>query len=80
MDPHTEKGMGILIKESSIKVIDAHRDSGKALLIKIYMNSFPTKNKIKCIQQSRAVRSSYLTLKYLKCDEGLSTLSPTFLS
>jgi hypothetical protein len=34
MDPHTEKGIGILIKESSIKVIDASRDSGKALLIK----------------------------------------------
>ncbi len=25
-DPHAEKGAGILIKESSIKVIDKHRD------------------------------------------------------
>ncbi len=30
VDPHAEKGAGILIKESSIKVIDAYRDSGKA--------------------------------------------------
>ncbi len=30
VDPRPEKGAGILIKESSIKVIDARRDSGKA--------------------------------------------------
>ncbi len=32
-NPCAEKGAGILIKESSIKVIDASRDSGKAQLI-----------------------------------------------
>jgi hypothetical protein len=30
VDPHAERGAGILIKENSIKVIDMHRDSGKA--------------------------------------------------
>jgi hypothetical protein len=34
VDPRAEKGAGILIKESSIKVIDACRDSGKAQMIK----------------------------------------------
>jgi hypothetical protein len=29
VDPHAERGTGILIKESSIKVIEACRDSGK---------------------------------------------------
>jgi hypothetical protein len=31
---HTEKGAGILIKESSIEEIDMHRETGKAQLIK----------------------------------------------
>ncbi len=30
VDPRAEKGKGILIKESSIKVIDAYCHSGKA--------------------------------------------------
>ncbi len=30
VDPRTEKGAGILIKESSIKVIDARRDIGSS--------------------------------------------------
>jgi hypothetical protein len=33
VDPCTERGLGILIKESSIKVIDVCHDSGKAQLI-----------------------------------------------
>ncbi len=33
---HTEKGAGIFIKESSIKVIDACRVLGKAQVIKTY--------------------------------------------
>ncbi len=59
MDPHTEKGMGILIKESSIKVIDACRDSGEALLIKIYMNNFPNENRIQQIRHYQVI--FYLT-------------------
>jgi hypothetical protein len=35
VDLFTEKGAGILIKESSIKVIDSRRDSGKAQLINL---------------------------------------------
>ncbi len=33
VDPSAEKGAGIFIQESSIKVIDAHRVLGKAQLI-----------------------------------------------
>jgi hypothetical protein len=33
VNPHAEGGAGILIKESSIKLIDAHQASGKAQLI-----------------------------------------------
>jgi hypothetical protein len=33
VDPCAERGVGILIKESSIKEIDTGRDSGKAQLI-----------------------------------------------
>jgi hypothetical protein len=35
-----EKGAGILIKESSSKVIDAHRDSGKAQPIHLTISQF----------------------------------------
>jgi hypothetical protein len=33
VDPRSEKGAGILIEESSIKVINVRQDSGKAQLI-----------------------------------------------
>ncbi len=49
-DSPTEKGVGVLIKESSIKVIEARQDSGKAQL-KIYLaHTFnpPMNNILKC--------------------------------
>ncbi len=33
VDQHAERGAGILIKESSIQVIDTRQESGKARLI-----------------------------------------------
>jgi hypothetical protein len=38
IDLHAERGPGILIKESSIKSIGEHRDSGKAQLIIFFSN------------------------------------------
>jgi hypothetical protein len=44
VDPHTEKGAGILIKENSIEVRDERQESGKALLISSCVSiSKPTK-------------------------------------
>jgi hypothetical protein len=51
VDPRAEIGARILIKESSIKVIDACQDSGKAQLILIlHYNSlfYPPLNNFTC--------------------------------
>jgi hypothetical protein len=40
VDPPTEKGTELLIKKSSIKVIDVRRDSRKAQLIYGYLQAY----------------------------------------